>query len=50
MIAKDGEEVHLVREVLTRSVAVDSWLKNLESHMRLTIKENLFLAFEQMGL
>lgn len=30
MISRDGEEVHLYREVMTRNIAVDTWLKYLE--------------------
>jgi hypothetical protein len=50
MLSKDGEEVHLIKEVMTRNMSPDSWLKSLETSMGLTIKENLFLTFEQMGL
>ena len=46
MLSKDGEELHLVKEVGTRNTTVDSWLKLFESSMVLTVKEALFLTFE----
>lgn len=50
MRSKDGEEVSLIRDVITRGGTVDSWLKNFEISMINTVKESLFLTFEQMGL
>jgi dynein heavy chain len=50
MLSKDGEELHLVKEVGTRNMTVDSWLKLFETSMTLTVKDALFLTFEQMGL
>ena len=46
MLSKDGEELHLVKEVGTRNTTVDSWLKLFESSMVLTVKDALFLTFE----
>ena len=46
MISKDGEEVHLVKEVMTRNMNVDSWLKSFQNYMVMTIQDNLFLTFE----
>jgi dynein heavy chain len=46
MLSKDGEELHLVKEVGTRNTTVDSWLKLFESSMVLTVQDALFLTFE----
>jgi hypothetical protein len=48
--SKEGEEVHLVKEVGCRHATVDMWLKSLETSMVLTVKDNIFMAFEQMEL
>ena len=51
MHSKEGEEVHLVKEVMTRNTqGPDSWLKQLEASMVITMKDAVFLTFEQMGL
>ena len=51
MLSKEGEEVHLVKEVMTRNTqGPDSWLKQLEASMVITMKDAVFLTFEQMGL
>lgn len=50
MRSKEGEEVHLVKEVGCRNSTVDMWLKQLETSMVKTVKDSIFLAFEQMGL
>ena len=50
MISKEGEELNLMREIPCRSMTVDAWLKQLEDQMVKTVKDRLFLAFEQMGL
>jgi dynein heavy chain len=34
MVSKDGEEVHLFKEVLTRNIAVDKWLLRFEDLMK----------------
>ena len=46
MISKDGEEVHLYREVMTRNISVDNWLRYLEQRMEETVKNAVFLTFE----
>jgi dynein heavy chain len=46
MLSKEGEEVHLVKEVLTRNMNVDSWLKSFQNYMVMTIQDALFLTFE----
>lgn len=47
MLSKEGEEVHLAKEVMTRNTTgPDSWLKMLESSMVLTVKDAVFLTFE----
>ena len=50
MKSKDGEEVKLIKDVITRGGTVDSWLKNFEINMINTVKESLFLTFEQMEI
>mmetsp|Transcript_42572 Transcript_42572/g.65297 ORF Transcript_42572/g.65297 Transcript_42572/m.65297 type:complete len:164 (+) Transcript_42572:276-767(+) len=50
MVSKEKETVHLLREVTTRRMNVDSWLKGLENSMVLTMKDQLFLCYEHMGL
>lgn len=50
IISKDGEEVHLFREVITKHTPVDSWLKYLEVRMKESVKDALFNTFEQMDL
>lgn len=42
IISKDGEEIHLFREVTTKHVPVDSWLKYLEVRMKESVKDALF--------
>lgn len=49
MHSKEGEEVLLVREVITRNLGVDSWLKGLEAAMVHTVKDSLFRSFAQQG-
>lgn len=49
MHSKDGEEVPLAKEVVTRSLAVDSWLGGLEAAMVLTVKDYVWRAFAEMG-
>jgi len=46
MISKEGEEVHLVKEVMTRNMNVDSWLKSFQNYMVMTMQDSLFLTFE----
>jgi hypothetical protein len=50
MKSKDGEEVKLIKDVITRGGTVDSWLKNFEINMINTVKDSLFLTFEQMEI
>jgi hypothetical protein len=50
MKSKDGEEVKLIKEVITRGGTVDTWLKNFEINMINTVKDSLFLTFEQMEI
>lgn len=50
MKSKDGEEVKLIKDVITRGGTVDSWLKNFEINMINTVKDSLFLSFEQMEI
>jgi hypothetical protein len=49
MLSKLGEEVHLVKEVVTRNRVVDAWLKAFEASMVETGKDALFRAFAKMG-
>jgi dynein heavy chain len=46
MRSKDGEELKLVKGVGTRGLPVDTWLKQFEASMVLTVKDALFLTFE----
>jgi hypothetical protein len=50
MKSKDGEEVKLIKDVITRGSTVDQWLKSFETSMINTIKDSLFLTFEQMEI
>lgn len=51
MVSKDGEEVHLHKEVLTRpNIAVDKWLAYFEQRMKETVKLEVFHAFEHMDI
>jgi dynein heavy chain len=45
MRSKDGEVLKLVKPVGTKTT-VDSWLKQFEGSMVLTVKDALFLTFE----
>jgi dynein heavy chain len=47
IIAKDGEELVLKNQVMTRGgVQVDTWLKFLEQRMKQAVKDGLFHAYE----
>jgi len=46
MISKEGEEVHLTKEVMTRNMNVDAWLKSFQNNMVMTMQDSLFLTFE----
>jgi hypothetical protein len=48
MVSKDGEEVHLYREVPTKNYPVDKWLARFEERMKETVKLSTFHAFEHM--
>lgn len=47
MLSKDGESVALKDKVLTKELNADSWLSSFETSMMISIKHNLFLAFER---
>lgn len=47
--SKEGEEVTLTREVQTRRLQADGWLRGLEGAMELTVKDAAFHAFATMG-
>ena len=42
MVSRDGEVVPLVRDVMTKRVAVDVWLRAFESYMKHTVQDHLF--------
>ena len=47
LLSREGEEVRLVKEVVTRNTnGPDSWLKQLEASMVLTMKDAVFLTYE----
>lgn len=48
--SKEGEEVILVRDVSTRGVQADSWLRGLETSLALTVKDRAFHAFASMDI
>jgi dynein heavy chain len=48
MISREGERMKLKHDVITFNNAIETWLIQLERSMILTVKDYLFLTFEQL--
>ena len=48
MCSKTGETVPLVKEVPTQGVSPELWLKNFESLMIKSLKEQIFMTYYDM--